>query len=153
MARFIGKSVGLLLGFCLVDGGAPLGTARAADNAAAIKDLREFLFDPIARRDFAKGKGDATQANNFLEAFPAWAQAELLEIVLMIASESGVDSSKHVTAYQRAGVQGAKSSFSPAVRSRTDAFINKLMKDPSFNNPQNLKKMNSLLPSLKSNGT
>jgi len=153
MAKFIIQSLAFVLGMFLFDWGAPLATVRAADNGAAVKELREFLFDPAARRDFAKGRGDATQANNFLEAFPPWAQTELLEIVLMIASESGVESTKHVSAYQSGGVQGAKASFSPAVRSRTDAFINKLMKDPSFNNPQNLKKMNSLLPSLKSNGT
>lgn len=119
-----------------------------SDDQVALKDLRAFLFDPKARSSFSQGKSDATQANKFLEAFPPWAQNELLEIVMMIASESMQDSTKHVTAYQTGGVKGAMDSFSPAVRDRVQSFMKKLGKDPSFNNPENLKKMNRLLPAV-----
>lgn len=125
----------------------------ASENDAALKDLKGFLFDPGARSAFAKGNSAATSANNFLEAFPGWAQTELLEIVMLIASESMTGATKHADAYQQGGVAGAKASFSPAVRARVDAFVGKLSKDPSFNNPTNLKKMNQLLPALKSNGS
>lgn len=124
-----------------------------SENDAALKDLKGFLFDPGARAAFAKGNSAATSANNFLEAFPGWAQTELLEIVMLIASESMTGATKHADAYQQGGVAGAKASFSPAVRARVDAFVGKLLKDPSFNNPTNLKKMNQLLPVLRSNGS
>lgn len=125
----------------------------ASENDAALKDLKGFLFDPGARAAFAKGNNAATSANNFLEAFPNWAQTELLEIVMLIASESMTGATKHADAYQQGGVAGAKASFSPAVRARVDAFVGKILKDPSFNNPTNLKKMNQLLPVLRSNGS
>jgi hypothetical protein len=122
-----------------------------SENTAALQDLQKFLFDPAARASFSQGKSDATAANNFLEAFPKWAQNELLEIVMMIAAESMLGASKHVTAYQQGGVQGAKESFSPAVKARVDGLIQKLQSDPKFNNPGNLQHMNRLLPALKSN--
>jgi hypothetical protein len=128
-------------------------SAGSSDDQAALKDLRTFLFDPKARSSFAQGKTDATQANKYLEAFPQWAQSDLLEIVMMIATESMQDATKHVTAYQTGGVKGAMDSFSPAVRERVQSFMKKLAKDPSFNNPQNLKKMNQLLPAINGKGS
>ena len=120
----------------------------AQDNGAALADLRGFLFNPSARKDFANGKADATSANNFLGAFPQWAQNELLEIVMTIATESMLDASNHVDAYKNGGVQGTMTSFSPAVRARVDAFIQKLSADPSFNTPGNLQKLKNLMPQL-----
>ena len=125
----------------------------SADNAAALADLREFLFNPTARKDFSNGKSDATSANNFLEAFPPWAQNELLDIVMMIVTESMEGSSKHVDAYKNGGVQGATASFSPAVRARVDAFIQRLSTDPTFNTPANLQKLKTLLPAISGRST
>ena len=124
---------------------APLATGQEADPAA-LKELRSFLFDTNARRDFAKGKADATASNNFLEAFPSWAQTELLDIIVSIATESGLGASQHVSSYQNGGAEAAKNSFSPAVQSRIDALFKKLQSDPSFNNPSNLNRMQSLMP-------
>ena len=124
-----------------------------ANNGAALADLREFLFNPTARKDFSNGKSDATSANNFLEAFPPWAQNELLEIVMTIVTESMEGSTKHVDAYKNGGVQGAMASFSPAVRARVDAFIQKLSTDPAFNTPANLQKLKTLLPAISGRST
>lgn len=144
-ARFFG----IVLMLCFLSQNVLAQTSAGnSDDQAALKDLRTFLFDPKARSSFSQGKSDATQANKYLEAFPQWAQNELLEIVMMIASESMQDSTKHVTAYQTGGVKGAMDSFSPAVRDRVQSFMKKLAKDPTFNNPENLKKMNRLLPSV-----
>lgn len=137
----------LLLGF-LSQAAIAQTSAGSSDDQAALNDLRTFLFDPKARSSFAQGKGDATQVNKYLEAFPQWAQNELLEIVMMIAKESMQDATKHVTAYQTGGVKGAMDSFSPTVRDRVTRLMQKLVKDPTFNNPQNLKKMNQLLPTI-----
>jgi len=125
----------------------------SANNAAALADLRAFLFNPTARKDFSNGKSDATAANNFLEAFPPWAQNELLDIVMMIVTESMEGSSKHVDAYRNGGVQGATASFSPAVRARVDAFIQRLSADPAFNTPANLQKLKTLLPAISGRST
>ena len=125
----------------------------SADNGAALADLREFLFNPSARKDFSNGKADGTAANNFLEAFPPWAQNELLDIVMMIVTESMEGSSKHVDAYRNGGVQGATASFSPAVRARVDAFIQRLSADPAFNTPANLQKLKTLLPAISGRST
>jgi hypothetical protein len=149
-ARF--TSIMILLGF-LSQAVMAQTTAGSSDDQAALKDLRTFLFDPKARSSFAQGKTDATQANKYLEAFPQWAQNELLEIVMMIATESMQDSAKHVSAYQAGGVKGAMDSFSPAVRERVNSFMQKLVKDPKFNNPENLRKMNQLLPAINGKGS
>ncbi len=140
----------LFIGFtALVPVGNVWGQNSTPGNGNVIQDLRSFLFDPAARRDFAKGNQDASAVNNYLEAFPKWAQNELLEIVMMIASESMLDSSKHVAAYQQGGVEGAKASFSPAVRARSDQLFQKLMNDPSFNTPENLQRLNKLMPVIR----
>lgn len=137
----------LLLGF-LSQAAIAQTSVGSSDNQAALDDLRTFLFDPKARSSFAQGKSDATQVNKYLEAFPQWAQNELLEIVMMIAKESMQDATKHVTAYQTGGVKGAMDSFSPTVRDRVTRLMQKLVKDPTFNNPENLRKMNQLLPAI-----
>jgi hypothetical protein len=116
-----------------------------------LKELRSFLFDASARRAFANGNSEATAVNNFLEAFPGWAQQELLDIVMVIMQESGTDAMKHSAAYQSGGTQGALESFSPAVRERVDNLMKKLSTDPNFNQPKNISKMRRLLPVLKHN--
>jgi hypothetical protein len=51
------------------------------------------------------------------------------------------------------GVKGAMDSFSPAVRERVNSFMQKLVKDPKFNKPENLRKMNQLLPAINGKGS
>lgn len=116
-------------------------------DAAALADLQKFLFDDVARRTYAAKKPDAAAANNYLESFPAWAQQELLDIVMMIMTESKGGATKHVDAYKGPGdAMAAKNSFSPAVKQKIDALVNKLNADKSFNNPNNLQQMQQKMP-------
>ena len=120
-------------------------------TGAALTELRTFLFDASARRTFASGNSEATAVNNFLEAFPGWAQQELLDIVMLIMQESGTDATKHASAYQSGGAQRAMDSFSPAVRERVDNLMKKLATDPNFNQSKNISKMRRMIPVLKHN--
>lgn len=125
------------------------GSSQA--TGAALTELRSFLFDASARRTFASGNSEATAVNNFLEAFPGWAQQELLDIVMLIIQESVTDATKHVSTYQSGGAQRAMDSFSPAIRERVDNLMKKLATDPNFNQPKNISKMRRLIPVLKHN--
>jgi hypothetical protein len=144
--------VGFFLTAALIS--TPAISADAGSNqatGAALTELRSFLFDASARRTFANGNSEATAVNNFLEAFPGWAQQELLDIVMLIVQESGTDATKHASAFQSGGAQGAMDSFSPAVRGRVDNLMKKLATDPNFNQPKNISKMRRLIPALKHN--
>ena len=144
--------VGFFLTAALIS--TPAISAEAGSNhatGAALTELRSFLFDASARRNFANGNSEATAVNNFLEAFPGWAQQELLDIVMLIVQESGTDATKHASAYQSGGTQRAMDSFSPAVRERVDNLMKKLATDPNFNQPKNINKMRRMIPVLKHN--
>jgi len=141
---------GLFLTVALIS--TPAMSHDAGSNQAtgvALTELRSFLFDASARRAFANGNSEATAVNNFLEAFPGWAQQELLDIVMLIMQESGTDATKQVSVYQSGGAQGAMASFSPAVRERVDNLMKKLATDPNFNQPKNINKMRRTMPVLK----
>ena len=143
MRTFHSMKSSLCAVFLLISGVslAPAPSSAQSADGGALSELRTFLFDSSARKSFVNGKADATASNNFLEAFPPWAQNELLEIVMTITSESMLGSAQHVTAYQNGGAESAMGSFSPAVRARIDALFKKLEADKSFNNPSNLIKM------------
>jgi hypothetical protein len=118
----------------------------AETDTQALKDLEKFLFNTAERQAYSKQDSKAKAANNYLESFPPWAQQELLEIVMMVMKEEGEGAARHGNTAANSGAQAAAQNFSPAVRARMSALSKKLMNDKSFNNPSNMQKMKSTMP-------
>lgn len=119
-----------------------------ADNAdqMALQMLEGFLFDAAQRAAYAKGNPKAQRANQFLEAMPDYAQKDMLDVVMMIMRESKNDAVKHVKAHKSGGARAAMASFSPAVKQKIKDLVKKLSKDKSFSKPQNLQKLQTMMP-------
>jgi len=115
-------------------------------DGAALRDLEQFLNSPQQRAAFSQGNSQATQANNFLNAFPAWVQQEIIDINMAIMRENSAGAMQHHQAMMNGGVPGAMASFSPAVRSRVQALVSRLEADPSFNNAANLGMLKMMMP-------
>jgi hypothetical protein len=125
----------------------------AGVDPQAIAAVQTMLFDDVARRAFAGTQPGGAQANAYVEAFPAWATQEILEIMMMMLRESGDGATKHANAYGAGGVGGARASMSPAVNRRIDALVAKLKADPSFNNAPNLRRLQQQMPALPTRGS
>ena len=124
----------------------PCGGFAQSNDDAALEELQKFLNDPSQRAGFSQGNAQATQANNFLGAFPAWVQQEIIDINMLIMREKKEGAGAHKDAYAAGGVQGAMKSFSPAVQARITALVKKLEADKSFNNPQQLNLLKQKMP-------
>jgi hypothetical protein len=117
-----------------------------ASSDAALDELQRFLNDPARRAAFSQGRSEATQANQFLGAFPAWVQQEILDINMMIMREKRENAVVHQAALAQGGVAGAMKSFSPPVQARINALVKRLENDKSFNNPQQLNLLKQQMP-------
>ncbi len=118
----------------------------AEPNQQALKDLESFLFNAAERQAYSKNDPKASAANNYLESFPSWAQQEMLEIVMMVMREEGEGAARYGSMAAASGAASAGQKFSPAVRSRMDALVKRLMADKNFNSSSNLEKMKTKMP-------
>ena len=106
--------------------------AQDKSHEAAMSMLKAFFADPAARADYASKNPAALQAEQNLAQFPPDIQKRLEKIVLMIMQESGADASKHVSAMNTSGAEGAFNSFSPAVQREIQELAKELERNPEF---------------------
>lgn len=111
-----------------------------------LEQLRSFLNNTAERTAYANQKADSKQSNDFLMAFPEWAQKEILEIIMLIMAEQGKDPMSYDQTAKNQGYQAAAKQFSPQVQARVEALTKKLSSDPSFNTPKNLNQMQQKMP-------
>jgi len=128
----------LIAGFVLtVFVGSGPASAQTTQDQEALNAVRALLFNDTERKALGATDPKARDANNYLEQFPADAQQEILEIVMLIMTESGEGALKHGDAFNKGGAAGAMKSFSPEVQKRIKALGEKLNKDPKFKKSQN----------------
>lgn len=122
----------LLVALSLSCSGWVAGGNWADDNLAfagehedrALAELRKFLFDASARKGFAAQDAAAARAESDLSRYSPEIQQELLEIVMMIMTES--KGSPGTASLNAANPSGAMQSFSPAVQARIQAIARKI---------------------------
>ena len=90
----------------------------------ALAELRKFLFDASARKGFAAQDPAAGRAESDLSRYSPEIQQELLEIVMMIMTES--KGNPGAASLNAANPAGAMQSFSPAVQARIQAVARKI---------------------------
>jgi hypothetical protein len=94
----------------------------------ALAELRKFLFDASARKGFAAQDAAAGRAESGLSRYSPEIQQELLEIVMMIMTES--KGNPGAASLNAANPAGAMQSFSPAVQARIQAVARKIAAQP-----------------------
>lgn len=121
-------------------------TLANENHLQKMKHLQDFIFNDVARKAFSDKTPESKAANDFVESFPPYAKQEILEIMLLIMQEKGMKAGDDVNRMKKSGAQSAYTGFSPAVKAKVDALVNKLKNDKKFNNPENLKNMNQKMP-------
>ncbi len=88
----------------------------------------------------------ARSSSMIFSMFPEETQKEIMGIVKDILDESKDGPASHVEIFHKSGAEAAMFSFSPKVQAKIKALADKLTNTPSFNNPDNLKRMEKAIP-------